>query len=126
MRISLLAVPRIAVAYTMRSGALSPPGLALVARCTSPLLPLKLLSPSEPPSASVVHARLLLGGTLLGVALAADPQAECAKGGGKRKVAPGTNASAAPKKKVGPALSDIETALDPNQTYQVEKLVRGC
>ena len=79
-RISLLAraVPRIAVAYTMRSGALSPPGLALVSRCTSPLL----LSPSEP--ASVVHARLLLGGTLLGVALAADPQAECAKGGGKR------------------------------------------
>ena len=63
-RISLLAraVPRIAVAYTMRSGALSPPGLALVSRCTSPLL----LSPSEP--ASVVHARLLLGGTLLGVA----------------------------------------------------------
>ena len=47
-RISLLAraVPRIAVAYTMRSGALSPPGLALVARCTSPLL----LSPSEPAS----------------------------------------------------------------------------
>ena len=42
-RLSLLAraVPRIPVAYTMRSGALSPPGLALVARCTSPLLPLK-------------------------------------------------------------------------------------
>ena len=52
-RISLLAraVPRIAVAYTMRSGALSPPGLALVARCTSPLLlKLSLTQPDGSPT----------------------------------------------------------------------------
>ena len=61
-RLSLLAraVPRIPVAYTMRSGALSPPGLALVARCTSPLLPLKLLSPLDQAvkGVSTHHSRL--------------------------------------------------------------------
>ena len=118
---SLMRAAPWALAAISRGSRPSMASTLVLARTTTALLNLETqiserqrLWQPEPPKLS-----LILAGTLGAVLYAEEPGADCAPK--KRPTAAGPKPAA--KKAAGPALTTIEQALQPEKTYNVEKLL---
>jgi len=116
------AAPCLLATSMNRRGSSSPAALALAARTTPALLQINMPKLPEPLLQPTSSMRLLLAGSLLGAVLAVSEPTECAKGAPKRKAAAPAKPAAA-KKKAGPALGAVELAMEPEKTFNVEKLI---
>ena len=119
------AAPCILAAWMRRCGINSPSGLAMAA-CTTTTVAAQFQVPSvrlrSGCAPAVVAATVLMAGTVLGAVHYEEQQfAECVSKKKQKVMAK----PAAAKKKAGSALSELESAMEGEKIYEVEKLCHG-